>query len=86
MYTENEIRKIFSGLRTLDQMDAICEIFFWLIDENFMQKTPCLYRISHESYNELNANSNEVKAKLDLLLENYNDLLTHINYEKLWKQ
>ena len=86
MYSENEMRQIFSGLTTLDQMDAICEIFFWLIDERFMEKSFSLYKISHEAYNEVNVTSGDVKTKLDLLLENYNDMLTHINMEKLWKQ
>lgn len=53
MYTKLELIFIFTSAKNMQELEAICKTFQWLIEEEFEQKSTFLSAISHIAYRKL---------------------------------
>ena len=53
MYTKIELLFIFTSAKSIEELEAICKTFQWLIEEGFEQQSKYLSAISHLAYRKL---------------------------------
>lgn len=53
MYTKLEIILLFTSAKNLEELNEICAVFKWLIDEEFEEKSDFLYKMSQLAFRKL---------------------------------
>lgn len=54
MYTKLELVTIFSSTKTLDELQKVCDIIMWLIDEKLIKGTDFLKKAAHVAFRRIN--------------------------------
>jgi hypothetical protein len=50
MYKNCEILKIFNSIHNMDELGKVGDTFKWLIDNNFIERTPFLHAVSMDAF------------------------------------
>jgi hypothetical protein len=53
MYTKLELILIFTSARNLEELNKICDVFNWLIDEQFESKSDFLHKVSQLAFRKI---------------------------------